>query len=244
MDHRRYYYLLTLLPPLPPLGAALPVTMAEALGRLRLQGERDLERLADALESEAVLRDALEEWVLNPQGSRTVPAALHPSLAALFEEGRVAGVGEDAWVDAVWQAWFDLLADVGRGVGAGLLPRWAAWETALRLRLARSRGLSRGDGPAAEPPEGREDVPGLDAVLAAWDAARSRGRGGPGLHAAMEAEELLEQARLEFLDREAPRYSFAMDELAAYLLKLRLLERRQGRDPGKGLSLLREATAL
>ena len=244
MDHRRYYYLLTLLPPLPPPGAALPVTMAEALGRLRQQGERDLERLADALESEAGLRDALEEWVLNPQGSRAVPAALPPSLAALFEEERVAGTGEDAWIDAVWQAWYDLQAAVGREVGSRLLPRWAAWETALRLRLARSRGLSRSGGPAAEPPEGREDGFGLDAVLAAWDAARARGRGGQGLPAAMEAEEFLEQARLEFLDREAPRYSFAVDELAAYLLKLRLLERRQGLDPEKGRALLREAAAL
>jgi len=217
--------------------------MAEALARLRMQGERDLERLADALESEAGLRDALEEWVLNPEGSRAVPAALPPSLAALFEEGRVGGTGV-AWIDAVWQAWFDLQADVGREVGSRLLPRWAAWETALRLRLARSRGLSPSDGPAAQPPEGREDGFGLDAVLAAWDAARARGRGGQGLPAAMEAEELLEQARLEFLDREAPRYSFAVDELAAYLLKLRLLERRQGQDPEKGRALLREAAAL
>jgi hypothetical protein len=220
------------------------MTMAEALGRLRQQGGRDLERLADALGSEAGLRDALEEWVLNPEGSRSVPAAVPPSLAALFEEGRVGGTGGVAWIDAVWQAWFDLQADVGREVGSRLLPRWAAWETALRLRLARSRGLSRSDGPAAESPEGREDGFGLDAVLAAWDAARARGRGGPGLPAAMEAEELLEQARLEFLDREAPRYSFAVDELAAYLLKLRLLERRQGLDPEKGRALLREAAAL
>jgi hypothetical protein len=60
----------------------------------------------------------------------------------------------------------------------------------------------------------------------------------------MEAERLLDQGRLEFLDREAPRYSFTVDELAAYLLKLRLLERQRRQDPARGRELLRQAATL
>jgi hypothetical protein len=60
----------------------------------------------------------------------------------------------------------------------------------------------------------------------------------------MEAEELLERARLDFLERENPRYSFSVDELVAYLLKLRLLERHRRMDPEKGRALLRGVAAL
>lgn len=243
MDNRRYY-LLTLLPPLPSLGEPLPITLSEALERLRQQGGRDLEMLADALEAEAGLRDALDEWVVNPPGSRAVPPALPPSLAALFDEERSAGFAEDAWISAVWQAWFDLLSRVGRSVGSRLLPRWAAWETALRLRLARARGLRDGEHHVAEAKGEREDGFDLAAILAAWDATRERGKAGKGLAAAMEAELVLEQARLDFLDAEAPAYSFTVDELAAYLLKLRLLERHRRFDPERGRALLRGAAAL
>ena len=68
------HLLLTLLPPLPPLGETPPLTLAEALGLLRQQGGADLELLAGLLEAESLLREALDEWVVNPPGSRVVPA--------------------------------------------------------------------------------------------------------------------------------------------------------------------------
>ena len=241
MDNR-LPYLLTLLPPLPEPGEPLGITLAEAIGRLRQQGGRDLEALAEALEAEALLRESLEEWVLGPPGSRMVPAALPAQLRALFDEARVAALAEDVWVDAVWKAWFDLVADAGRSSGSRLLPHWAAWESGLRQRLAANRGASRAESPPAGP-DG-DDAPDLGRLLAAWDTARERGREGKGLAAAMEAERLLEQGRLEFLDREAPRYSFTVDELAAYLLKLRLLERQRRHEPARGRELLRQAASL
>jgi hypothetical protein len=243
VDNRRYY-LLTLLPPLPALGEPRPITLSEALGRLRQQGGRDLEKLADALEAEAGLRDALDEWVRNQPGSRAFPRTLPAPLASLFAEDRIAASGEDAWVGAVWQAWFDLLARLGRSIGSGLLVRWVAWEGALRLHLARYRG-HRGEGrPVFELAGEQGDAFGLAAVLAAWATVRENGRAGKGLTAAMEAEELLERARLDFLERENPRYSFSVDELVAYLLKLRLLARHLRLDPEKGRALLSGVAAL
>lgn len=242
MKGRRFYYLLTVLPPLPSVGGALPITMAEALALLRQQGE-GLEPLTDAFETEQPLRDALDEWVSNPPGSRALPAAIPPPLASLFDEAAIAGSTEDAWVDAVWQAWLDLLAGAGRRVGSALLPRWTAWEAALRRRLAGRRRGQREERVSSGGQEEDGDGFRQDAILAEWTAARSRG-GGLGLAAAMQAEETLDERRLDFLDEESPRYTFTVDEVVAYLLKLRLLERWQRLDPEKGRALVSQVATL
>jgi hypothetical protein len=240
----RQYYLLTFLPPLPALGEQPAVTLPEALGRLRQQGGPDFELLADTLGAEDILRDVLDEWVRNTSGSHSAPAALPPFLTALFDEERIADFAEDAWVDAVWQAWFGEVAHAGRIIGSRLLPQWVAWETALRCQLARRRAGGGAEDESHVPLDEPGDPPGLDAVVAAWHAAREQGAAEGRLPAAVEAELLLERARLDFLDAEDPRYSFSMDELVAYLLKLRLLDRRARLEPEAGRSLLRQAVAL
>jgi hypothetical protein len=60
----------------------------------------------------------------------------------------------------------------------------------------------------------------------------------------MEAELALDRARLAVLEEWSPRYSFALDELVAYLLQLRLLERHQRLDGRRGRALLKEVAAL
>jgi hypothetical protein len=240
----RLTYLLTLLPPLPPIGETPPITLAEALNLLRQQGGTDLEQLTELLEAESLLREALDEWIVNPPGSRVVPRALPQPLRSLFDDELVAGMTEEAWVGSVRHAYLDLLSEAGHRLGSSLLSRWSAWEGSLRLNLARQRARLRGD--RDEPvQELSSDVdPGMEAALAAWSAARSRGGDAERLGAAMEAEVSLDVARLAFLTRESPRYSFTMDELVAYLLQLRLLERHQHLDPQRGRALLREVAAL
>ena len=173
----RLTYLLTLLPPLPPLGETPPLTLAEALGLLRQQGGADLELLAGLLEAESLLREALDEWIVNPPGSRVVPSALPQPLRALFDDELVAGMTEEAWVGSVRQAYLDLLSEAGHRLGSSLLSRWSGWEGSLRLNLAQHRARLRGDRdePAQGPPPDAD--PGLEAALAAWSAARSRGGG-------------------------------------------------------------------
>lgn len=240
----RLIYLLTLLPPLPPLGEAPPIPLSDLLALLRQQGGADLELLAGLLEAEPSLRAALEEWLVNMPGSRAVPGALPQPLRGLFDEERVAGIAEEAWVGSVAQAYLELLSEAGNRLGSTLLSRWAVWEGSLRRELARRRAGLRGDGagPGQEPP--LEMDPGVEAALAAWAAALSRGADGGRLGAAMEAEVSLDQERLAFLGRESPRYSFALDELVAYLLQVRLLERHQRLDRQRGRTLLQAAGAL
>jgi hypothetical protein len=211
---------------------------------LRQQGGADLELLAGLLEAESPLQHALEEWIVNPPGSRVVPGALPPPLRALFDEERIAGMSEEAWVGSVRQAYLELLSEAGHRLGSNLLSRWSSWERSLRLELARSRARLRGDRdePGQGPPP--QVDPGLAAALAAWSATRSRGGDAERLGAAMEAEVSLDRARLDFLTRESPRYSFALDELVAYLLHLRLLERHRRLDPQRGRALLKEVAAL
>jgi len=196
------------------------------------------------LEAESLLREALDEWIVNPPGSRVVPAALPPPLRTLFDEGRVAGMTEEAWGGSVRQAYLDLLSESGHRLGSHLLTRWSEWEGSLRLNLAQRRARLRGD--RDEPGQGLlpEDDSGLEAALTAWSATRSRGGDAERLGATMEAEMSLDAARLDFLERESLRYSFAMDELVAYLLQLRLLERHQRLDPQRGRTLLKAVGAL
>lgn len=240
----RTTYLLTLLPQLPALGETPPLALADALRLLRQQGGADLELLADLLEAEPLLREALEEWVVNPSGSRTVPGDLPSPVRELFDEDLVRGLAEEAWVDAVWQAWFDLLSETGRRHGYGLLSRWAAWEASLRRQLARRRAQVRGDRdePGEVPPPDVDPV--MEAALAAWSAAQLRDAAAGRLDAAMEAEVSLDRARLAYLEGEAPRYTFALDELVSYLLRLRLLERHRLLDRSRGRTLLKEVSAL
>jgi len=240
----RLTYLLTLLPPLPPIGEPPPITLAEALSLLRQQGGADLELLAALLESESLLQHSLDEWIVNPPGSRVVPRALPQPLRALFDDELVAGMTEEAWVGSVRQAYLDLLCDAGHRLGSDLLSRWSEWEGSLRLNLARHRARLRGDRDNPEPGSPSDDDPGLEAALAAWSAARSRGGDAERLGTAMEAEVSLDVARLAFLTRESPRYSFAMDELVAFLLQLRLLERHQRLDRQRGRTLLKAVGAL
>ena len=239
----RLTYLLTLLPPLPPLGETPLLSLAEVLILLRQQGGSDLELLAGLLAAESPLQHALDEWIVNPPGSRVVPGALPPALRALFDEELVAGVPEEVWVGVVRQTYLELLSEAGRRLGSDLLPRWSNWERSLRQELARLRA-GRGDrDESGHEPQQQLDAR-LEVALAAWSAARSRGQGVEELGAAMAAEAALDVARLAFLAGETPRYSFAMDELVAYLLQLRLLERHLRLDPLRGRALLKEVAAL
>jgi len=240
----RLTYLLTLLPPLPPLGKPPQLTLAQVLALLRQQGGADLELLAGLLETEAPLRRALDEWVVNPPGLRVAPDDVPRALRAHFVDERVASMTEAAWVGSVWEAYLGLLSDAGRRFGSDLLKRWSRWEESVRTNLAQRRALLRGDRDELGPGILAETDPSVEAALAAWSEARSRGAQAERLGAAMEAELALDRARLAVLVEWSPRYSFALDELVAYLLQLRLLERHQRLDGQRGRALLKAVAAL
>ena len=60
----------------------------------------------------------------------------------------------------------------------------------------------------------------------------------------MTGEHKLDEARCAFLASESTRYSFEIDELVFYLLKLRLLSRYAALDRATALKTLEEVTVL
>jgi hypothetical protein len=100
-------------------------------------------------------------------------------------------------------------------VSAPFLAGWAAWDTALRLNLARARAAKlkrEGSSPVDAP-----DYP-ADAAGAARTAA--------GMESPLEAELYLDKARWDYLTELEGYSPFSSYKVFAYYLKLKLCERR------------------
>lgn len=137
---------------------------------------------------------------------------------------------------------YGLLAETGLSEGpAAVRARlvvhgiWYPWERTLRQELARLRAR-RLDGELArsELPSGPEAPPAGAAEVAMRVMRLDSPRG---------AEDELDRARWDFLERlEFGRY-FTLERLVVYLLKLRILERRAVFDATRGRERLRVFTA-
>jgi hypothetical protein len=106
-------------------------------------------------------------------------------------------------------------AEAPKPVASDFINKWRNWERSLRLNLARYRAqrLKREGGAAADPP----DYP-ADAAAAAKAAA--------AMDSPLEAEIFLDKARWDAIELFQGIDYFSRNTIFAYLLKLRLLERR------------------
>lgn len=141
---------------------------------------------------------------------------------------------EVAWHENVCFAWFEFMHRTGHTAGSRLLQRWSAWEMTLAVYLANARDTAE-SAPVKERPVSSE-APAFDyaALVAEWHNAADP----------MIGEHKLDEARFAFLASESTRYSFEIDELVLYLLKLRLLSRYAALDRGAALKILEEVTVL
>lgn len=226
-------YLLTLLPTLPALGEPIPAE--DPFARLREDGHPDLLLLADLLEAEeTICRHAFTRFVQDDREKRpALPETLpEPLVEALTRD---ESIHEAAWLDQAYAAWFGALAKAGEAIGSPLLTDWANTEHALRAGFARHRKPHA----AVEPAPGDDpfDAP-LPTDPAGWIDAYY------AIPEPLKAERLLDEARIDHLRRSAIDYSFATDELVAYLLQLRILRRHAAMDREAGLKIIQEVTAL
>lgn len=231
----RLYYLLSALPPLPGFGEPLPCRLDDVLAAMRAEEDPTLDTLADCFSVEPALRAM--------QKSRLVghlpepPADLMELLPDCIRE-RVAlwpsREEEVAWHESVCFAWFEFMHRTGHAVGSTLLQRWSAWEMTLAVYLANARDTAE-SAPAKERPVSPE-APAFDydGLVAEWHNAADP----------MIGEHKLDEARFAFLASESTRYSFEIDELVFYLLKLRLLSRYATLDRATALKILEEVTVL
>lgn len=217
---RRYYFLLSSLPPVPEPGGPSPMDLA-SFRQLAAGEDPGAARLVEAvlLEHDLLLRQAwlagekpdVQPVVLSDEqarGEAPLPDYLQPS-----GDGRPVRVP----ADATWDAYWHYVARIGRREGSEFLQQWVAYEVTLRNAIAGARALVLGLEAAdflVATDLGDPDAPVRETVLA-WSAAPDP----------LKALRVLEEARWQWADRNARYFSFAVDELAAYARKLVLVTR-------------------
>lgn len=234
----RLYYIMSFLPVLPGLGHAPPVTMEELFRIMQEERSKKVRTLAKALNFATLLRQAAENRVLGCSladvlGACSIEPGAPPVMVDLFLLDPQE-VGEDFWLTKLWREYFSLLENIGKSVGSSLLVRWAHWEGSLREQMMEVRRQSAGVVADGESVRGRATAWDHGGIIAGW-----RKTADP-----LAGERLLDEARIGFIEAESPRYSFGIDELAAYFLKLGLLLRHAALNREAGIRILEEVTAV
>lgn len=212
------YYDIASLTALSELGSEPPTGLADF--RNELAGDRGRQELADSLflqddllQREAYLAGELDEVdpaVLSASQARNESPL--PQFLALPPEDADGGRG--AGVDRLWDAYFRYVAGLAKRRRSLFLAAWVGHEVALRNALASVRakrlGLEESDYLVAMDLAREEDFSDL---IRAWTSAPTP----------LGAQQVLLQARWDWLTRHDPWYSFREDELAAYAARLMLL---------------------
>ena len=236
----RLYYLLTYLPSLPStLGETF--SAVEAIEKIREEGEANLLFLADLLETEKNIEAVAVNFFVNGDKNFSIelPESLPESFTKIFNS--YFETSEAEWITFVFQAWFELIHTIGKKSGSQLLVDWAAWEWTLRAQLRIDRLKTSGKLPESE----ENLIPAFVKDALEGDFThRDLIKNWKGISNPMDAEKFLDQARIDFLDEASELYSFDLDELVSYMLKLRIHARYARLSLDKGRKILEEVTAL
>lgn len=234
----RLYYLMSSLPALPGLGHAPPITMGELLSIVRQDRSEAVRTLVDAFHVVALAREAAENLMLGYSweeslGARPIEHTLPPVMVEVLSRAS-EGVGEDLWLTELRRERFNYLKKIGETIGSSFLVRWTEWDSALREQLVTVR--SRSAGAVAAGGEAPNPATALDhsELVAEWGKAADP----------LAGERLLDEARIRFIETGLTSYSFDIDELVAYFLKLGLLLRHAALDREAGAEIIKEVAAL
>ena len=221
---RRYEYLLSALPGLEALGAAVPLGKQELLERIvETQGPvatvSALFLSDDLVQREALLAGEItaeqaDLTILPTPGAddeHDLPAPLRP------EESMESSDNARVAVDALWHRYFRYAALVARQQSSRFLRAWVGYEVALRnaLVVARAQTLDLDPTTYLVTPDLADRDVDVSGPLAAWSAA-------PDPLAALE---VVDKARWEWLTEHERWFSFQAEEIEAYAAKLMLLQR-------------------
>ncbi len=219
-------YLLCALPELPPFDGPPPLErrrfaelVAQCDGPSLLV--ETLLLFDDLVEREAVLcgellpRNVAPAVISREQAAGEEPL---PDYLTASAQGSEPAVRSPILADLTWHRYFLHADKVSRRLPDSLLGRWIAFETGLRNALAVVRaGILE-----LEPqiylvaPEIADPVEDFDTLVREWNMA-----GNP-----LEAHELLEKHRWNWIGAHDEWYSFRDTEVGAYALRLMLLHRR------------------
>jgi hypothetical protein len=215
---RRHYFLLTSLPVLPVPGEAPPLGL-EDFRRLACE-EASAAGLIDALllDYDLVLREAAAAGEVEAPSPVVLTAAQARGEAplpmlAIPEPGAPRRIP----ADAVWEAYYRHVDALARQHGCDFARRWVGFEVDLRNALVAARAATL-EVEADRYLVARDlagDEPGVDDVVAVWSQAADP----------LAALRALDQGRWEWTRQHSRRFSFALDELAAYARNLILVTR-------------------
>lgn len=238
----KLYYLITYLPALPELGK--PVKNIEAIQKIREEGEKELDIIADLLELESIFNKiAHTHYVNNESFIPVLPEWLPEEFRTLINS--FTDLPEREWITSVYHNWFKLICEMASKTGSKLLKIWGYWEWSLKTKLMESRlitsGYSKNEaGNMSGKLFDHEEVVNLvedfnhDELVKRWKEEPNP----------MEAEKTLDLARIDFLKDKSNRYSFEIDELVAYMIELRVHNRYAQLSLEKGQKILEEVTEL
>ncbi len=204
-------FLLSNLPGLWSIDDPPPVTLAELCSKCFGSTRKVVQALAlgdDLVQRDAVLSGEtkdIEPSVLTAaqiSGDEPLPSYLIPSEDTLVPS------------DGIWAAWFRYLADLPSK--CEFIDAYVAFEVGLRNALVRARARALELDPAeylVAPELGEEH--GFDAIVAEWSQAPNPLMG----------QRILDQARWQFVAANDAWFSFSDNELAAYTVRLILMQR-------------------
>ncbi len=212
------YYLLSFLSTPESLGAEPPILCGDFLSHLDENIQPRPRELAetiflsdDLLQRDAALAGEVKDpdpVVLTADQARDeepLPDYLTESLAEAGSET------QKIVADVVWDAYFRYAATVASRLNSPFLRAWVGYEVALRNALAEARartlGLEATDYFVAAD---LADASDLASTVNEWSSASNP----------LQAQRVLDQARMDWLNENDAYFTFGDDELAAYAAKL------------------------
>lgn len=214
------YYDLTSLPALVSLGGDPPIRPSELMDRF--SSEQVVVELMRAifLENDLLLRESLlsgyikevkgeESLVLSKsqlEGSEPLPEYLSRRTDATYL----------IEADYIWDSYFRYLLDVSSRLGVDFLAKWARFDLTLRNAIARERANRLKIEPegyiVASDLEDKELE--LSEVISSWSGAEDP----------VDAQKIITMARWQWVCENDFWYTFRLDELAVYAVKLSLVD--------------------
>lgn len=220
--HRRYDYLLSVLPALEPIGSVPPMSkrgfLEQVTGSNGPVRTVEMILLSDdlaqyqALSSEEIEKDQVDLAVLAVDKGENDPAL--PDFL-LPEEVTEEQENMRLSTDAIWSRYFHHAASVAKRQRSNFLKAWIGFEVGLRnaLAAARAHTLKLDPSPYMVAPELAGIATDYSAIISSWSAASNP----------LAAMEVLDKSRWDWLEEHGQWYSFSACEIEAYAAKLVLL---------------------
>ena len=222
---KRHFYLMCVLPVLESFGSIPPINKQDLLDIVTESDGPANVLKALLLSDDLLVREAVFAGEIEPdQADLTVlsleQANNEQSLPPYLEpepEDETEASGTPIAVDRIWRHYFHYAAKIARRTRTRFLAAWVGFEVGLRNALAgaRAQALELDPEPYMVAPELAHPDISFDHIPAQWAAASNP----------IEALEVLDRVRWNWLTEHEQWYSFGDDEVAAYTAKLMLLHR-------------------